>query len=178
MNQLDRGIVIVGFMGAGKTTVARELARKVSFPMIDLDEFIVEHEGQPIAEIFDHEGETHFRSLESAALRALLTDENRGVLALGGGAWTIPENRELVMSAGWTSVWLDTPFELCWSRIAASPELRPLATEQTKARALYDERRAAYQLAQQCVSGAAGLSLDAIVATIMGLAGGTTDLPH
>src|SRR5712692_9279206 len=113
----ERRIVIVGFMGCGKTTVAEELARRLGCGMIDLDSFIAEREGCSPAEIIKEDAEPAFRAIETRALRHILENNSARVLALGGGAWTIESNRKLVAQAGCLSVWLDTPFELCWQRI-------------------------------------------------------------
>ncbi len=152
MSRLDRGIVLVGFMGAGKTTVGRELAAKLDANFLDLDEMLIERSGRSIADLIDREGETGFRKRESEALLELLSGQPGAVIALGGGAWTISENRAVIVSANWLSVWLDTPFELCWHRIAGSPELRPLAPDKTTARELFEHRREVYGLAELVVS--------------------------
>jgi len=143
-------IVLTGFMCAGKTTVARALAARLGCAMLDTDEAIVEREGRPVASIIDADGEARFRQLETDALRDALQAGDACVIALGGGAWTIEENRALVASArDCVAVWLDAPFELCWRRItkAAEEQTRPLAREREQARALYTARRAAYELA-------------------------------
>jgi shikimate kinase len=141
-------IVIVGFMACGKTTVARALAERLNCEMIDLDSFIADREAQSPAEIIQTKSENEFREIETRALRDVLEQNNARVIALGGGAWTIDVNRELVNQHGCLSVWMDTPFELCWQRITSGGnEPRPLAPDRESAQKLYDDRRATYQLA-------------------------------
>lgn len=143
-----RRIVIVGFMGSGKTTVAAALAQRLQASMIDLDSFILDRAGSSPAELIQEYGEDYFRGIESRSLRQALETVDAHVIALGGGTWTIEENRELLSQHKCQSVWLDAPFDLCWKRIAADGDgSRPLAPNQTAARELYDRRRAAYQLA-------------------------------
>ncbi len=142
-------IVLTGFMCAGKTTVARALAARLRCPMIDTDALILERTGRTVEAIIDEDGEPRFRQIETETLRALLADDagTHVVVALGGGAWTIAENRALIDAHGCHTVWLDAPFELCWRRITESVEARPLARERAAAHALYDARRAVYELA-------------------------------
>jgi len=142
-NPRGRAVVVTGFMGAGKTTVAAALAERLGCRMIDLDRFLAGREGRTAQVIIDEDGEPRFRALESLALReALQTDA--GVIALGGGTWTIERNRELIAEHGGLTVWLDAPFELCWQRIESATHTRPLARDPARARALYDARRADY----------------------------------
>jgi len=143
-----RPIVITGFMAAGKTTVAASLARRLSRSMIDLDEFIREREGRTAQEIIDEGGEQHFREIESKALRDALETEHVRIIALGGGAWTIPSNRALIKEHEGFTVWLDAPFELCWRRIESEKGARPFARDFDDARKLYDKRRAVYEQAE------------------------------
>ena len=140
-------IIITGFMGAGKTTVARALARRLSCPMIDLDELIEEREGRTAQAIIEEDGEPAFRLIESAALRDALEAGDARVIALGGGTWTISDNRALIRERGGHTVWLDAPFELCWERIESGIGVRPLARGRAAALSLYDERRATYNQA-------------------------------
>ena len=140
-------LIITGFMGCGKTQVARELARRLNLEMIDLDERITELEGRSPAQLIVEEGEPAFRTIESNALRELLEVNAAGVVALGGGAWIEETNRELIQQYGCLSVWLDAPFEICWERIEASGEHRPLGRTREQAQALFDRRRPIYQLA-------------------------------
>ncbi|HEU4769170.1 MAG TPA: shikimate kinase [Pyrinomonadaceae bacterium] len=141
-------IVITGFMGSGKTRVARELARRLEVPMIDLDERITARAGRSPAQLIVEEGEAAFRSIETEMLREVLDNGEAKVIALGGGAWIQAPNRELVEHYGCLSVWLDVPFERCWSRIEASVEDRPLGKTREQALVLYEQRRPVYQLAK------------------------------
>jgi len=144
----NRCIVLVGFMGCGKTTVAQELARRLACSSIDLDTFITKTHGSSPAEIIQQDGEPAFRLLETRALEDLLKQPEVAIIALGGGAWTIPANRRLVENHNCLSIWLDAPFELCWQRIDQGDYQRPLAPDRETARRLYETRRADYQLAQ------------------------------
>jgi len=140
-------IVLVGFMGCGKTSVAKALAGQIDSDFIDLDSFITERCGKSPAELIQQNGEQAFREIETSALREVLTLDDAQVIALGGGAWTIEENRALVESHGYLAVWLDAPFELCWSRIQSGDTVRPLAPDREAAQALYQSRRQTYELA-------------------------------
>jgi shikimate kinase len=144
----ERRIVIVGFMGSGKTTVAKALAKRLECEMIDLDSFITEREGRSPAEIIRAEGEPFFREIESLALSEVLQNRAVRIVALGGGTWTIPANRTLIALHDCQSVWLDAPFEVCWERIATSGNAgRPLAPDRETTERLYESRRENYQLA-------------------------------
>ena len=103
------------------------------------------------AEIIEQSGEEEFRRIETETLVQVLSAESIAfetqILALGGGAWTIAENRELLHEYEGLAVWLDAPFELCWERIQASGD-RPLAPNESETRMLYAERRVIYALAE------------------------------
>ena len=147
MSAHARRIVITGFMCAGKTTVAGALARRLDARMIDLDYIITERERRTVSSLIDEEGEARFREAEQRALRVVLEVGAARVIALGGGAWMIPENRALLDFHNCLTVWLDAPFELCWQRITQSSEARPLARNLDDAKALYDARLETYALA-------------------------------
>jgi shikimate kinase len=140
-------IVITGFMGSGKSRVARELAERLAVTVIDLDDSIAEREGKSPAQLIVEHGEPYFRTIESRVLRDLLQTREAGIIALGGGAWIMEMNRKLIDEYGCVSVWLDTPFEVCWTRIETSEEDRPLGRTREQALALYERRRPLYQLA-------------------------------
>ena len=148
----DKLIVIVGFMGCGKTVVAQELSRLVGRPCVDLDERIEDVEGRSPAQIISEEGEEVFRQKETAALSELLRRDERAVVALGGGAWTIAENRELIRSVESVVFWLDTPFEICWQRIEQEGKSRPMAPSRAAAERLYRERRPVYRMSDLHIS--------------------------
>ena len=143
-----RVVVITGFMGAGKSTVARLLARRLSCLAVDLDDLVTRRAGRTPRELIDEDGETHFRELETEALREALDGAGPLVVAAGGGAWALARNRALADARGCLTVWLDAPFEQCWSRILNDAAARPLARDEQQARRLYDERRASYALAR------------------------------
>jgi shikimate kinase len=140
-------IILTGFMGAGKTTVAKALARLLACRMIDLDELIAASTGRSIRALIDEDGEARFREVETRALQVALEDEGARVIALGGGTWTVERHRALLDKHNCFTVWLDAPFDLCWRRIESIKDARPLARDKEKARRLYDERLAIYKLA-------------------------------
>ncbi|MEP6741992.1 MAG: shikimate kinase [bacterium] len=144
----DQFIAITGFMAAGKTTVGRALAARLDCEFVDLDELIAAQQGQTIKQIIEAEGEDHFRQVETKALDRVLRETDACVVALGGGTWMIGENRRLLQKEKARVVWLDAPFELCWQRIVAAAETRPLATSRDVAERLHSARRSIYELAE------------------------------
>ena len=156
-------IVIIGFMGCGKTAVARAVARRLELPMVDLDEVIAEKHGRTAAQLIRDEGEAVFRSIETKALYDVLESGARGVIALGGGAWITEANRKLIEQYAGASFWLDTPFDLCWERITASTEDRPLGRTRAQAEELYHTRQPIYQQARIRVPVEANETVDSIV---------------
>lgn len=166
MSERARRIIITGFMAAGKTTVATALARNLACRMIDLDYLITERERRNAQMIIDEDGEASFRQAETEALRAVLGNNRARVIALGGGSWTIERNRALIAEHDGLTVWLDAPFDLCWQRILSAGDTRPLARDKDAARALYEKRRALYQLAELRVEASAEKSAEEIVAEI------------
>ena len=162
----SRHIIITGFMGSGKTSVARGLARILGCEMLDLDHVIAERERRTAREIIEQDGEESFRKVETRILREVLKTNPVGVIALGGGAWTFERNRNLMNKHGCVTVWLDAPFELCWERILISGGNRPLARDEGQARMLYAERRPQYALAELPVRVVANKSTDEISAEI------------
>lgn len=146
--QMKQTIVITGFMGCGKSEVARELALRLNVPMIDLDDQITAREGRTPAQLINEDGEPAFRAIETNMLRELLQTSAASVIALGGGAWIEKANRELIDQYGCVSVWLDAPFAVCWERISNSAEERPLGKTLEQAEARYNLRRPIYALAK------------------------------
>lgn len=134
-------------MGVGKSSVAKHLASMLRSKKIDLDVFTEKTEGRKIAEIIDADGEDNYRHIETKNLKEVLKSTDFQVLSLGGGAWTIKENRDLLKEGGFTSVWLEASFDHCWRNIAFSRKDRPLARNKQKALKLFEERQKVYCLA-------------------------------
>jgi shikimate kinase len=141
-------IVITGFMGCGKTKVARALAARLNLVMVDLDDYITMRIGRTPADLIIKDSEPTFRDIETEALRELLQREQAGVISLGGGAWIEKTNRDLIERYSCVSVWLDVPFEVCWARIERAEQDRPLGRTRTQALELYKRRQPIYQLAK------------------------------
>lgn len=140
-------IALTGFMGVGKSSVARHLEHITGCPRIDLDTLIEESIGRSIAEIIDDQGMNAFREIEAEKLSEISERAGGCILSLGGGTWTIAANRELIKQRGFTSVWLESSFEHCWYNIKFSRKERPLARDKKRARTLFDERQRVYCLA-------------------------------
>ncbi len=143
----EKRVVLTGFMGVGKSTVARFLASLLGSTRVDLDTFIEQTEKNTIAEIIKAHGEERFRQIETANLRQILEEREARVIALGGGAWTIAENRRLVNERRLTTVWLESTFDHCWRNIRLSKRERPLAANREQTQKLFDERAKLYCLA-------------------------------
>lgn len=144
---IEQRVALTGFMGVGKSSVARHLAHLLRCKRIDLDFFTEERERRKIAAIIDEEGIDRYREIETRNLELLLDETDARILSLGGGTWTIPANRELLRKYGYTTVWLESTFEHCWLNITHSRKDRPLARDKQKARQLFDERQKLYCLA-------------------------------
>ena len=137
-------LYLVGFMGAGKTSVARALGRRMGWRVEDIDHRIEAREHQRVAEIFARRGEPYFRSIERAVLQDLLA-ERHAVVATGGGTFVDAENRAAMLSDG-AVAWLDIPLERVIERVPADGR-RPLAADRVQMEQLYARRRAAYSQA-------------------------------
>jgi shikimate kinase len=137
-------IYLVGFMGAGKSTVARALAKRLDWRVEDIDERIEREERRDIASIFRQHGEPYFRNLERKALIDLLAARGT-VVASGGGTFADPANRDLMLHDG-VVVWLDVPFPVILDRVPMDGR-RPLAADRQGLEQLYNQRLASYRLA-------------------------------
>src|SRR5512139_1979955 len=146
------GVVLVGFMGSGKTSVGRELARKLRADFVDMDERIERVAGKPIREIFSAEGEPAFREREKAALREALSVPGR-VVATGGGAFLDEGNRTL-LSAYAPVVYLEARAETLLARLPGKSD-RPLLRGEDRGRIVRDllaRRAPGYQRADHTVA--------------------------
>ena len=137
-------IFVVGFMGAGKTTVGRELAARLAAPFFDLDELIESGEKSSIKELFAQHGEPYFRQREREVLRSTRHLE-RAVIATGGGTFTFDENIQFIQSEG-LSVYLSASYSLLRARIGDKAAERPLFRDDVAAHELYNSRIRYYRM--------------------------------
>jgi shikimate kinase/3-dehydroquinate synthase len=140
-NALNRHLALVGFMGAGKSTLGREAADRLGRPFVDLDKRIEDETGSSIPELFVVRGEQGFRELEAEVVRAALASPSPAVLSLGGGAVTHPETRRALGATRVVLVEIDV--DLAWARVRGTD--RPLAQDEASFRQLFDERQPVYR---------------------------------
>lgn len=154
-------------MAAGKTTVGREVARRLGWDFVDLDQEIERRTGTAVAELFRHPGEAGFRELEAEAARSVL--EGTEVVLAPGGGWAARPGRLDELPEGTLSVWLRVDPEVAVSRARAEGDIRPLLSvsdpEET-ARALLADREPLYARARLHLD-ATGTSPDALAAAIV-----------
>ena len=134
-------IYLVGFMGAGKTTVARALGRRLGWRVEDIDERIEARERRSVAAIFAQQGEAQFRQFERQMLSELLPQRNI-VVATGGGTFVEADNRALMLADG-AVAWLDVPLRELLDRVPADGR-RPLAADRAQMEQLFFRRQMAY----------------------------------
>ena len=157
---MRRNIVMIGMMGAGKTAIGGELARRLHRPFVDTDAEIVRAAAMSIPEIFARDGEAFFRARESEVLGRILASGS-SVISTGGGAWLRPENRQRIGESG-VSVWLDCDLETLWHRVRQRPT-RPLlqtADPRGTLERLLTERMPLYTLADIRVPARRGDSIE------------------
>jgi shikimate kinase len=145
-----RSVFLVGFMGAGKTSVGLLLGQRLGWRFVDLDRQIEARVGKTVAVIFREMGETAFREMETEALQKLLhalRDGDPTVIALGGGAFIQPVNRELLESSGARVIYLDAPIDELRRRLGEDDVTRPLFLDAERFRLLYEERQPLYRMA-------------------------------
>jgi len=137
-------VYLVGFMGAGKTSVGRALAKRLDWRFADIDELIEQRERSSVSDIFAKQGEPYFRGIE----RAILAEQvplRHAVVATGGGTFVDPQNRAVIKADG-AAVWLDAPLERVIARIPQDGR-RPLASDRANLERLFHSRHAAYEQA-------------------------------
>jgi shikimate kinase len=141
-----RAVFLVGFMGAGKTSVGRALSRRLGWDFEDLDDRIQAHEKRTIEQIFQNSGEDEFRRAEHEALLELISElgSSPRVIALGGGAFSQPRNANLLAEDGFLTIFLDAPIEELFRRCQEEQVERPLRRDLQQFRELYEKRRPSY----------------------------------
>lgn len=146
-------IILVGFMGSGKTSTGKELAGILGLSFCDMDQWIEGQTGKKVHEIFADEGEAYFREQEGKAVRFFALQEQM-VVATGGGAWTNQTHRELLLRSGWC-LWLQVSPEYAWARVKGNLLQRPLlagaADPLSELRKKMGERDTLYSLAQRAI---------------------------
>jgi shikimate kinase len=156
-------IYLVGFMGAGKSTVARVLGKRLDWKVEDIDARIERAERRDIPTIFRDAGEPYFRAREREALLAMLPERGL-VVASGGGTFADASNRELMLRDGGV-IWLDAPFATLLQRLPVDGR-RPLAADRLGMEQLYNQRLAAYRQAHLRVDAGRG-SVEELVEPIV-----------
>lgn len=160
---MKRHIIMIGMMGAGKTALGSELARRLRVPFTDSDAEIEAAAAMTISEIFARDGECFFRDRETQVLARIL-DGSPGVVSTGGGAWMRGENRDLIRARG-LSVWLRCDLETLWHRVrlrSTRPLLKTADPKGTLAR-LIQERDPVYARAELIFDSRAQDSIEAAV---------------
>ena len=143
-------VFLVGFMGAGKTTLGRLLAEQLKIPFIDLDDLIQKYTHQSIPDIFEKKGEDEFRKIETRLLHQTVLIQD-AVIATGGGTPCFQNNMEWMNQHG-STIWLTAPFEIIYSRLSDNQMNRPLAQNENQLGLLFEQRKIIYQKSQYTVS--------------------------
>ncbi|MGZ8548220.1 MAG: shikimate kinase [Sulfuricurvum sp.] len=163
-----KNIVLIGFMGVGKGSVARAMVKRSRLVAIDTDDIIESMENRAIKEIFASEGEAYFRSLERRVARWLQKNIKGTLISTGGGFYKVPSIKKIG-----TVVLLNAPFDVIYNRILEHPDAekklrkRPLFQEIEKARALYEERLPQYLKIADIVIDVSDKEIDIIAKEII-----------
>ncbi|MGN6379277.1 MAG: shikimate kinase, partial [Gaiellales bacterium] len=171
-----RNLALIGFMGAGKSSVGRPLAKRLGWRFVDADAEIEREAGTSIGAIFERSGEAAFRELEERVVGRLLAHTN-AVIALGGGAVESPLTRERLREGSFT-VLLDVSPQEAWRRVEEEAGDRPLAREATRFRALYESRRAVYAAAADALVDADEVHGEEPILAPLTRAGALVELPR
>lgn len=163
-----KNIVLIGFMGVGKGSVARAMVKRKSMIALDTDDVIESMENRPIKEIFATEGEEYFRTLERKTARWLKKKVEGTIISTGGGFFKVPALKKVG-----TVVLLNAPFDTIYERIAAHPDAkkkfkkRPLFQDIEKARHLYNERLPHYLKIADIVIDVSDKTVDMVAKEIL-----------
>ena len=166
VSELQKPVFFVGFMGAGKTSTARKLARMAGIAAVDMDTYIVRREQKSVTQIFETVGEDGFRAIETAVLRELAAKDPM-LISCGGGVVLREENRQILKSAGFT-VYLQVTAREAASRIS-DLSTRPLFGDLENAQRVIDSRLALYEEVADAVVDTAGHGSSSIARTVQGI---------
>lgn len=158
-------ILFVGFMGCGKSSVSRVLAKRCGLPLIDIDKHIEKQEGRKIKEIFAEEGEEGFRRIETMTL-ASLAFEPKSIISCGGGIVGSPVNRAIVKALG-NVIYLKVPCDEAVNRIS-DPTTRPMLSGPRPVHEIYEERLPLYRDVADITINTSGKSVGANVQQVIG----------
>lgn len=164
-----KNVILIGFMGSGKTTVGLKLSYKLRMPVEDTDKFIEQRENRTISRIFEEDGEQYFRALETKTLEEFRDREYTRIISVGGGTPVNPRNREIMRQCG-TVVYLRIQPETVYERLK-DDTTRPLlqcADPLTKIRTLLESRKEAYEDAADIVIDVDGKNMEEVLEELTG----------
>lgn len=165
---MKNNIVLIGFMGSGKTTVGEALAQELSYGFLDTDQYIEKKEQMTISQIFAEKGETYFRGVETSSLQELVSDLEGTIISSGGGLPLRPENAKLLKQLGFT-IYLKASQETIWERLKEDTT-RPLLqceNPQKKIQDLLDYRDPIYEVGAHMVVSVDDKSVEEIAGEIL-----------
>ena len=163
-----KNIILIGFMGVGKGSVAREMIKQTQIVALDTDDLIESMENRMIKKIFETDGEKYFREIEARVAKWLEKSVENTLISTGGGFYKVKNLKKIG-----TVVFLDSPFDKIYERIVNHPKAqakikkRPLLQDLEKARALYEERRPQYKSLSDITIDVTDKSVEKIVKEIL-----------
>jgi shikimate kinase len=168
----DRHIVLVGMMGAGKSSVGRVIAKRLDRNLFDSDEMVESRTGRTVREIWNDEGEPAFRVLETEVLREAVAAESPSVIAAAGGVVLSDANREVLKEGGAHVVWLLADVDLLLDRVKAGMH-RPLLDDNPEEtlRKMYEERSELYQDVADAIVSVDNRSINDVAGAVLRCAG-------
>jgi shikimate kinase len=166
---LPKNIVLIGFMGCGKTTIGKKLQHMLGYPMVDIDQMIEEKAQMPVSSIFSTFGESQFRELETAVLHELAApDSPRRIISTGGGVVSRRQNRKLLHQLGFV-VWLQAPVDAILDRTARNKDRPLLQTDNPRERieSLLNQRTPWYRETAHLAVDTYGLNVEEVATGIL-----------
>lgn len=119
-------IILIGYMGSGKSTIAKIVSKNMQYEFLDLDEIIEKEQNASVTTIFEQKGEVYFRKVEHQVLKRILQSENSMILSLGGGTPCFANNLELLNQEGISTIYLKTSIDKLYERLRTQKSNRPL----------------------------------------------------